>query len=313
MSVAEATGGDAVRRGGDAAATASSSAATIANATADATAHAAAGEGTTGGQAEAHADSTAHRASATAVAASGSMGAIRRWVATATGVGEGTVQVSARSGQHSAPAAPPGAPLPAQIASDITTMLVAEPSGDVAADAVSGNPTIVSELAAAGADFFLAFGTFEVTRTQGVSAAPILYSARADLSLVASSSLDAWSSLRIGTFNAQSTVTGASSLAFRIFNEDQLLVELSGMDPLGTSMELDDAVFDLGSSVIDLDGDGLLELSLFLDVAVSEAGQGAQLDFVIASAAPVPLPGPAGLLLVGLGVVVRRRQISRRV
>ena len=85
------------------------------------------------------------------------------------------------------------------------------------------------------------------------------------------------------------------------------------MDPLGTSMELDDAVFDLGSSVIDLDGDGLLELSLFLDVAVSEAGQGAQLDFVIASAAPVPLPGPAGLLLVGLGVVVRRRQISRRV
>lgn len=300
----EANGGDAVTRGGNGLASA------IGNADAGGivAAIATGGQGLTGGRAEANAITKGGASEVSAMAASNSSRAIRGWSAQVTG--SNVIDIAARAIADSGDAAAPSGASPAPGPVDALATLTAHPPAAAFEHTLDSNPSVAAAFEAAGADYFLAYGVFDVASRSG-NGDVTTYSLRADLSL--DPQLVIGSSLRLGILDPFNVGNGFELARIRVVRETHALLDHEFTDAEMAIEFLDDTALNLESAYTDANGDDEFELALIFDVTFTQEQQGFGFDFLVASAAPVPLPAAAWLFaLAATGLLFHRKQRTTR-
>ena len=153
------------------------------------------------------------------------------------------------------------------------------------------------------------FGSLGVKNTIGTLSGPALFSSLIDLSLATSEA--STGNLLVGFLDPFSTGNGFDELRFLMSVNGQTVAEQTFTDLALALAFFDDSVIDIDSST--LGGGEILNLRFELNVLLSSANDGFNLNFLAGTAA-VPAPAGIWLLLTALGAVMHRswRQASRK-
>jgi hypothetical protein len=187
-------------------------------------------------------------------------------------------------------------------------VLVADPNAVAVSAALTGNSNVstgfgdqadavlVGSLGAAYATQF--FGDPDLGSGVSLTSTALL-----DLTIDLSSPFDEVDVV-LGLLDPVSVGSGFDLLRYQVIGEGNLLVDQSFVDLAAAMAFFDDQFLDLG--VVSVGSDGLLDLSIRLDLTGSRPGDGFYVNS-IAGIQVVPLPGTFWLLATGIGIAVGRR------